>query len=157
MINKQGNYWTLAKEENLDALVCTTNCIVKNNGSLVMGAGIAKQFSKEFVGLADTWGEVVSSRGKIKVPKSSLIVSRAEYNKRSVYLVGFPTKYNWQDNSDLSLIAKSARQLSEIADAFNWKKVLMTRPGCGNGGLEWNVVKEYIKFLDERFIVCHNK
>ena len=54
-----GDFWDLAKKLNIDVLCVTTNNIVKNNGELVMGAGIAKQFRDRFPELARHFGEIL--------------------------------------------------------------------------------------------------
>jgi hypothetical protein len=40
------NFWDIWLD--YDTSCCTTNCVVKSNGELVMGAGIAKQFTETF-------------------------------------------------------------------------------------------------------------
>lgn len=75
----------------------------------------------------------------------------------SDYLVAFPTKTDWRFRSDKSLIASSAQKLRIIADILDWREVLMTRPGCGMGGLEWDEVRHLLDCLDERFYVIERK
>jgi len=52
------------------------------------------------------------------------------------------------------LIRQSARQLVEMADKFGWGSVVLPRPGCGNGGLDWDDVRPILEaILDDRFTV----
>jgi hypothetical protein len=41
-----------------------------------------------------------------------------------------------------------------MADKFRWQHIVMPRPGCGNGGLDWADVEPVLsKLLDDRFTV----
>jgi hypothetical protein len=65
-----------------------------------------------------------------------------------------PTKNDWRDAADLALIEASIKLLVEAVDAMGYKKIALTRPGCGNGGLSWEQVKPVLeKYLDDRFYV----
>ena len=48
MLEVQNDFWQEIEDNSYDAICCTTNKIVKNNGELVMGAGIAKQFKAKY-------------------------------------------------------------------------------------------------------------
>lgn len=150
MIEIKGNFLDTTNEVLYDALVCTTNFNLKRNGQLVMGAGIAKVFRDAFPGLADEWGD------RIKLGHKHVLAT-LHYTHNELYaqyLVAFPTKHDWRENSDLLLIETSAKQLKIIADALDWQKVLMTKPGCGNGNLRWEQVKPRLeRWLDNRFYV----
>lgn len=146
-----------------DAICVTTNGIVKANGELVMGAGIAKQFAERFPGLAADAGEMVDNYGNI-----CQILLTHSFSNRELSIIAFPTKHHWKDQSDLALIARSAHQLVQIAnkevawdDGLDgeliqraWKKIVLPRPGCGLGGLKWEDVKRVIEpILDDRFYI----
>ena len=123
-----------------DYTAVTTNSIIKKNGTLVMGAGVAKQASLRYPGLPRILAEHVRKNGNIPyiVP---------EYR-----IVSFPTKYNWKDPSDLSLIRESARKISDILPIDS--SCGLSKIGCGNGGLKWQQVKPLIEdILDDRFTV----
>lgn len=133
-----------------DAICCTTNMVVKTNGELVMGAGVAKAFARKYPDLPKIWGERTRQIKKGKL-RSNLILTL-----KDVWLVSFPTKYDWRERSDLDLIKRSALQLYVVAEAMGWNRVILPRPGCANGGLDWEVVKPVLQeILDERFwIIC---
>jgi len=127
--------------------------ICKGDGTLVMGAGVAKDFATRFPDIPKIWGEatLLIKNGKLK---SNIIVTP---HSDDLSLVSFPTKYNWKDKSDLDLIKRSAIQLYTISQALGWKKILLPRPGCSNGGLLWgSQVKPLLEtILDERFwVIC---
>jgi O-acetyl-ADP-ribose deacetylase (regulator of RNase III) len=150
MIEIKGDFWEHAKND-YEVLVCTTNCVLKNNGELVMGAGIAKQFASKIPVLPKLWGERAK---RIQEGRLKSCVAVVLWDLFGKYLVAFPTKYHWKEKSDLKLIERSAFQLLTITEAFGWKKILMTRPGCGKGGLNWEEVEPILKrWLDSRFYV----
>lgn len=156
MIEIIGDYWEEAKKDNprYDAIVCTTNMIVKNNGRLVMGAGIAKSFRDRFPELDLSWG----SRIRDGIHDNGFMVSSAHISlggTRFLHFVAFPTKKDWKNDSDIDLIKLSALTLDLVATIMGWRHVLMTRPGCGMGGLDWGFVKKQIDFLDDRFKVIN--
>jgi O-acetyl-ADP-ribose deacetylase (regulator of RNase III) len=70
-------------------------------------------------------------------------------------IVSFPVKHQWFDEkADIFLIRRSAKQLVDLANMTNWQTIAMPRPGCGNGGLDWEDVKPVIEsILDDRFVV----
>src|SRR5688572_2369776 len=156
MIEITGDYWH-EFWQGYDACCCTTNMVVKNSGELVMGAGIAKDFAERFKYLPSMWGKALSDLFKRKVEPGLLVDYGPVHHYPS--LVAFPTKYNYKDPSSTTLIQKSAQQLKILANALGWKNVLLTRPGCGLGGLNWeSEVKPMIsKILDDRFYVIHKE
>jgi hypothetical protein len=131
--------------------------VIKKSGELVMGAGVAKQFAKRFPGLPRMWGNQTTNilNGKLK---SNIIVTPHKEGEKSTNLVSFPTKYHWREKSNIDLIRRSAIQLYTISQAMGWAKILLPRPGCSNGGLDWEtqVRPTLIKILDERFWIISN-
>lgn len=128
-----------------DAICITTNGILNNKNELVMGAGVALTAKLNFPGLPRTWGEYVKKYGNVP----GIIVECYPY------LVSFPTKHHWKDKSDIALIKQSAEKLVEIANHWHLKTITLPRPGCGNGGLNWEKqVKPVLdNIFDDRFIV----
>jgi hypothetical protein len=122
----------------------TTNGVVNNKGYLVMGAGIAKHAKRRFPELPYIFGQNVDERGNhVKIVDNYGIAS-------------FPTKHHWKNNSDINLILRSCREL--VCFAKNWDYVLLPRPGCNLGGLEWLEVKPLIQQIlhQDKFIVVHS-
>lgn len=66
-----------------------------------------------------------------------------------------PTKHDWRDRSDLTLIRRSCEQLVAICDKFGVRTCYLPRPGCANGGLDWETqVRPVVEpILDDRFVV----
>lgn len=123
----------------------TTNGVVKNNGSLVMGAGVAKEAAKRFPELPHLLGQLVDERGNHVFVFDQFGVA------------SFPTKHHWKENSDLQLIEQSCRELVWLSK--KWDFVLLPRVGCGMGGLDWeNEVKPLVSkyFTSDKFIIVRS-
>ena len=131
--------WTVHDINN--PIVITTNGFVNNKGQAVMGRGTALQAKNRMPKLSKVLGWHINTYG-------NWVFYFKEYN-----LFTFPTKHNWWEKSDLQLIRQSAEQLLDHVNEKGFKKVWMTRPGCGNGRLKWENVKPLIEFLDDRFVV----
>lgn len=137
MIQLSGSLWGYTA----DYKCVTTNGIV-SRGCLIMGAGVALQAKQRFPDLPKKLGVWVRKYGNrpFICPEEKLIT--------------FPTKHSWRDDSDLDLIVDSARKIVQITDKYSLDKVFMTRPGCGNGGLNWiNVSAAISGVFDDRFVV----
>jgi hypothetical protein len=138
-----GNIW----EIECDAICITTNGVVKRDGTAVMGAGIARQAREKFPKLDVLLGAMLKLNGN----KVNLMLDKVE-NRPA--LIGFPTKNDWRENSSLQLIERSSRELVELVNSKGWKYILLPRPGCGNGNLDWREVRRVIgPILDERFFI----
>jgi len=163
-------------QQKADVICVTTNGFVKANGNGVMGRGVAKQAVKLYPGqnLEAILGQGISLFGNSVFP---LI----KYNKYSIY--SFPVKPRqticyedksnvvkhmadkfqcgdivpgWAAKATLEIIERSLRQIIYLADINEWKKIIIPRPGCGNGELSWNSVlgllDKYIG-MDNRFYI----
>lgn len=135
------------QQRDADAICFTSNGIVKSDGTLTMGAGIAKSFRDRYKGLSDLAGKWVKTSGNCV----------GVLTNTKPHILNFPTKKHWKEPSSLMLIRKSAKELLEITNKRGWKKVYLSRPGCGLGQLDWEKqVKPLVKDLfDDRFVVCH--
>lgn len=146
MLETTGNIWDYYDEGYW--LVISTNGFVKKNGQCVMGAGIAKQAAKRFPDLPLRLGTAINMAGNIVLP---FVAER---------ILTFPVKHNWWEVADLDLIEKSAQQLAEYTDLWCGKdsRIAMVRPGCGNGQLEWDEVREAISPIlsSSRYIIVDN-
>lgn len=75
----------------------------------------------------------------------------ATHNHQAV--VSFPVKHSWWEQADSELIRRSAEELVVLANETGWKRIVIPRPGCGNGRLQWEDVKPLLSCLDDRFEV----
>lgn len=140
MIEIEGDFW----RTETDLRCITTNGAIRANGNAIMGAGIALQARDRYPDVEHRLGLLIQSYGNH--------VHYIEHN-----LVSFPTKFHWKSKGDLNLIKRSASELVELLSHSTFKhckRILLTRPGCGNGGLDWAQVKPAIApLLDSRFII----
>lgn len=138
----KGNIWELAQPG--DAIIITTNGTVKKNGECVMGRGIAKEAKDRFPEIALVLGEKIRDYGNR--PHALLV-------DNNIMLFSFPVKHNWWEKADLKLIKQSANWFnSQFIGPYEFNTIWMPRPGCGNGGLNWENVRPLIDFLRDNFV-----
>jgi len=155
MLEQEGNIWIEGADSRNNALVCPINLIVKSDGRLVMGAGLALDFKTAIKDIDLVWGAAIQ---KLKVP--TILVNKFTdlLGEHSPYVVGFPTKYDWRKPSSPGLILDMARQLVGVANVLQWTRILLPRLGCGLGGLDWkDIGPELNQVFDDRFIVINKK
>jgi hypothetical protein len=134
-----GDMW---QEHAKGAVVAiTTNGTVNKVGRAVMLRGCARQAREHFPELMKTLGSLISQHGNHVFDLGHQIVS-------------FPVETDPYQVPEMGLIEQSCRELVELADYKGWQKVVVPRPGCGGGGLEWLEVKTILeRYFDERFHV----
>lgn len=139
MIEVKGDLWSYVPAS---VRLITTNGTVKGwSGRAVMGRGCALEALNMTPGVDKLLGDYLT-----------------KYGNRPFYLTAdigtFPVKHEWYEKADLDLIRDSAYKIVEMADGFGWQNVVLPRPGCGNGKLQWSEVRATIgSILDERFKV----
>lgn len=143
MLNIKGDMFLHLEE--YDAACITTNGTVKEDGSCVMGRGVAAIAKKRWPGIDHTIGLLIKLEGNhcrtISIEEDTLIIA-------------FPVKHQWFEKADIKLIEQSCVELNWIADYFCLQKILLPRPGCGNGQLDYKDVEPILqKILDDRFYV----
>lgn len=134
-----------------EVAVVTTNGIVRQDGNGVMGKGQALEAKKLFPGIEQKLGKYLKAYG-------NRVFNMGAYGNstREMTVVTFPTKHHFKDKSDLTLIAKSAGQLYEMANKFGFTKIYLPPVGCGLGGLDYDTqVKTMLEWYlcDDRFVV----
>lgn len=143
-----GDAWSLANK--FDVLCITTNGQIDKNNELVMGKGIALTCKTKYPQIPGLLAQYVIQYG-------NRVFNLGKDGVTGVRLASFPTKNHWRDKSDINLIKSSAIQLVEMANANGWTKVLLTRPGCGCGQLDWNHVRQVLSnIFDDRFYIISN-
>lgn len=126
-------------------IAITTNGAVSRSGAAQLGRGCARQALDLFPDLPQRLGRLLRERGN-------------HVHWLEGGLVSFPVEETPWENPDPHLIARSARELRELADCHGWTKVVVPRPGCGGGGLDWREVRPLLeKAFDDRFIVITDR
>ena len=144
-------------------LCITTNLCWNQNNRAIMGAGIAKQALARYPDCNKVLGQALKTGISRPIPI-------AQDNKTTIW--SFPTKNRfvtsvsqllpqyksvalpapgWMGYSDLMLITSSANHIKHSTTGL----VVLPRPGCGKGGLDWQIVREKLStILDEdRFLI----
>jgi hypothetical protein len=149
MLETFGNLWELA-DQGCDALVITTNGYVRKDGNAVMGRGIAKEAANLFPELPQNLGQQLRKNGNNCYVFPSLAYDVVTFPVKPIF--GPDGTPGWKTKAQIPLIIKSAKQLVEFANRYDWTDILMPRPGCGNGGLSWKAVQGVlVPILDDRF------
>lgn len=147
----QADYLQTILTEKWDAVVVTTNTIVKQDGSLVMGAGTAKIIAEKYPQIPLEFGRIVRLHNKLGQFNTFPVVCTFY----SPVIIGIPTKYNYRDKSSLELVKRSLQQLRILINSLGYMRILLPRPGCALGGLSWSeqVKPLCCQYLDERYWV----
>jgi O-acetyl-ADP-ribose deacetylase (regulator of RNase III) len=113
------------------ALVNPVNCVG------IMGKGLAKQFLKKMPVACNDYFTACNN-GNMK-PGNVLVVGRD-----TKFVIHFPTKRHWKDNSRLKDIISGLKSLHSNIEFFNIKSIAIPPLGCGLGCLNWEIVKTLI-------------
>lgn len=125
-------------------LVASTDEAVVNtvNTVGVMGKGIALQFKENYPSNYKAYVAACKS-GDIGIGKL-FVFDESDLNGRKL-IVNFPTKQQWRFKSKYEYIEKGLDDLKNVIIKYSIKSISIPPLGCGNGGLDWNVVKEMIE------------
>jgi O-acetyl-ADP-ribose deacetylase (regulator of RNase III) len=115
-------------QSSAQTLVNTVNCVG------VMGKGVALGFRQRF---PDMYREYVDlcERGEVKLGRP--------YLWRSVvppWILNFPTKDHWRENSSLEAIVAGLEYLEEHYRDWGIESLAVPPLGSGLGGLDWRIV-----------------
>jgi hypothetical protein len=139
MIDITGDLWDYHQQGYVVAI--TTGGLLEKDGTCAMPRGCARQAKDRFSGLSWTLGQQVFTHGNHVFDLGRRIVS-------------FPVEESPFAAPDIRLIEQSCRELVDLADYKGWRKIVVPRPGCGGGGLDWNEVRPLLqKYFDDRFLV----
>ncbi len=155
MIELKGDIFDYADAEwnDVDALCVLTNMTVKANGNLIMGGGQALIAAQKFPELPQFWGAKTEQLIEQAYHRVTILTRLGRFDKYC--LISFPTKKHPKESSSLPLILQAATELVQLADNRKWQNVVLPRPGCGLGGLDWytDVRPTIENVLDNRFKV----
>lgn len=117
-----------------EALVNTVNCVG------VMGKGIALQFKNRFPTNFKAYYEACERNA---VTPGHMFVTERPNKPR--YIINFPTKRHWRAKSRLDDVQSGLVALAEEIRSRNVRSIAIPALGCGNGGLEWRIVRPLIE------------
>lgn len=120
----------------VEAVVNTVNTVG------VMGKGIALMFKEAFPANFAAY-EQACKRKEVRVGKMFVTEHLALEGPR--WIINFPTKQHWKPPSKLEWIVDGLDDLRRVIDEKNIQSIALPPLGCGNGGLEWSVVRDKIE------------
>lgn len=127
----------------VDAIVNTVNLVG------VMGKGVALQFKERFKNNFQIYKQACKD---CTIGIGNSLVVREIWKGRNIWVINFPTKKHWRNPSEYWYIERGLDNLIDIINNYSIKSIAIPPLGAGNGGLDWNRVKELIvsklSFLD---------
>lgn len=123
-------------EAPVDAVVNAVNTVG------VMGKGIALMFKERFpenykaYAAACKVGEVVVGR---------MFVTAGVELTGPRWIINFPTKQDWRRPSRLEWVVAGLEDLKEVIREKGIRSIALPALGCGNGGLDWRVVRPVVE------------
>jgi len=125
-----------------DLLQADTQALVNTVNTVgVMGKGIALQFKNRFPKNYHIYKEACKSQ-ELKIGQMLVVKDGDLLNEK--YIINFPTKEHWKSPSKIEYIEQGLIGLKEVIRKYSIKSIALPPLGCGNGGLDWNIVKRMI-------------
>lgn len=123
---------------NVEALINTVNTVG------VMGKGIALQFKNRFPNNYKIYREACKNEtfktGQILTVREGDLLNQK-------YILNFPTKEHWKSPSKIEYIQQGLIALKKEIEKHQINSIAIPPLGCGNGGLDWTIVKQLM--IDE--------
>ncbi|UCZ57089.1 ADP-ribose-binding protein [Desulfurispirillum indicum] len=137
-----GNLWDYLEQ---CPVVITTGGQLNRRGHCSMPRGCAAQARQRFPHLPAQLGALIRQHGNHVFVLDHQIIA-------------FPIENGPMEPPDLGILKRSTRELVELTDRHQWPQVVLPRPGCGSGGLEWPVVRSILeRSLDSRFLIVDSQ
>ena len=115
--------------DRADLLVNTVNCVG------VMGAGLAKAFATAFPHIVPPY-QAACRAGQI-IPGTALLFPLGDGR----LWAALATKNHWGNPSQLDWVRSGLYDLAARARHAGVNSIAIGRPGCGLGGLRWDLVR----------------
>lgn len=119
------------------ALVNTVNTVG------VMGKGIALQFKEKYPSNFNHY--LTACKNNQLVPGKLIITKESTTDSGEKIIINFPTKTVWYKKSQYSYIESGLDALVKAIKEYNIKSIAIPPLGCGNGGLNWDIVKSMME------------
>lgn len=122
-------------DAEVDALVNPVNTVG------VMGKGLALQFKKAFPANFEAYARACK-RGDVAVGK--MFVFEAERAGAPRFIINFPTKQHWRDDSRLEFIEHGLDDLVRVMAERQIESIAIPPLGAGLGRLDWSTVRDLV-------------
>lgn len=109
----------------------------------IMGKGIALQFKEAFPANFKLYAAACKNKELEPGKLLSNWDTNLLYGRKLI--INFPTKTNWRLPSKYEYIEKGLVALRDLIRKENIQSVALPPLGCGNGGLDWNIVQPMIE------------
>lgn len=129
---RQGNLL----EADVDAVVNTVNTVG------VMGKGIALMFRERY---AQIFKEYASACKAGEVQVGRMLTTATHELSGPQWVIHFPTKKHWRQPSRIEWIEEGLVDLVRVIREKGIRSIALPPLGCGNGGLDWQAVRERIE------------
>lgn len=123
-------------EARTEALVNTVNTVG------VMGKGIALMFKERF---HENFRRYAAACKAKEVETGKMFVTQVHELGGPRWIVNFPTKQHWRAPSRMEWVAEGLQDLRRFLIEQQVQSIAIPPLGAGNGGLEWNDVREQIE------------
>ena len=123
-------------DADVEALVNTVNTVG------VMGKGIALQFRQAFPKNYEAY-KAACRRGEVKIGRMFVFDLARLSNPRLI--INFPTKRHWKQRAKIEDIDAGLQGLKKVIQEMSIGSIALPPLGCGNGGLNWNLVRGRIE------------
>ncbi len=108
----------------------------------VMGKGIALMFKQRFVDNYERY-RLACKAGQLRV--GQLLVTECNEAGSPRWIVNFPTKEHRRSPSKLAWVREGLQALRQFLVANSVQSIAIPALGCGNGGLDWSIVRAEIE------------
>ena len=122
--------------EDVEAIVNTVNCVG------IMGRGLALQFKNKFPQNLKEYQLACKNK---EVQLGKMFVHQTGQLINPKYIINFPTKGHWKQNSKIEDISNGLDDLITIIEKYSIKSIAIPPLGSGLGGLDWKMVKKLIE------------
>lgn len=123
-------------DADVEAVVNTVNTVG------VMGKGIALMFKERF---PENFAAYATACKAGEVRLGEMFVTRSVELQGPRWIINFPTKGHWRQRAKLESVRDGLVALHEVIQKNQIRSIAIPPLGCGNGGLDWHVVRPLIE------------
>ncbi len=123
-------------DAEVEAVVNTVNTVG------VMGKGIALMFKERFPRNYEAYAAACKA-GQVRIGR--MFVSPIDELDGPRWIINFPTKEHWRSPTKLEWVCAGLAALKDVISEKHIRSIAIPPLGCGNGGLDWEVVRPLIE------------
>ena len=123
-------------DADVEAVINTVNTVG------VMGKVIALMFKERF---PDNFKLYAAACKAKEVKTGRMFVTAATELAGPRWIINFPTKEHWRSRTKVEWIEEGLKDLQAVIEEKEIRSIAVPPLGCGNGGLEWPVVRAIIE------------